>query len=89
MKVRKKPVVVEAVRYEGEGNIDGGVPEWVWDAFQDGTLAATNGTDPLRVLTLEGPLTVAPGDWLIRGVKGELYPCKPDVFEQTYDVVEA
>lgn len=87
MKFRKKPVVIEAVRYEGQGDMDGGVPEWVWSAFESGMLAATNGTDPLVVNTLEGPLTVSPGDWLIQGVQGELYPCKPDIFEATYEAV--
>jgi len=43
---------------------------------------------PFRVLTDEGLMTGLPGDWLIRGVKGELYPCKPDIFEQTYEEVK-
>jgi len=43
--------------------------------------------DPLRIRTLEGELIVSPGDWIIRGVKGELYPCKPDIFEATYEKV--
>lgn len=47
-------------------------------------------TNPFNVLvhTLEGALQAKPGDWIIRGVKGEFYPCKPDVFEATYDPVE-
>ena len=88
---RKKPVVIEAVHYTGKGNIEsrGGVYDWVWNAFEDGTLHATNGADPLIVETVEGPLTVSPGDWIIRGVQGELYPCKPDIFEATYDPTES
>lgn len=44
--------------------------------------------DELRIGTLEGPLTVSPGDYIIRGVKGEIYPCKPDIFAATYEEVE-
>lgn len=90
MKYRKKPVVIEAVRYEGQGNLDnpGGVPDWIWSAFENTTLRATNGDDPLIVRTLEGDMTVSPGDWIIQGVKGEIYPCKPDIFEATYEPAE-
>lgn len=90
MKFRKKPIVIEAVHYIGGGNMEprGAVPEWIWRAFSDGTLRATNGMDPLLVETVEGPLTVSPGDWIIQGVQGELYPCKPDIFDATYDQVE-
>lgn len=84
---RKKPVEVEAVKYAGAGNMDvrGEVPAWMWDAFEDGTLEPTDGSDPLRIKTLEGVMTVSPGDWIIQGVKGEIYPCKPDIFEMTYE----
>lgn len=91
MKYRKKPVIIEAVQYVGQGNLHprygGRVPNWMWDAFQQGVLVADNGTDPLIVQTLEGSMVLAPGDWLIRGIKGELYPCKPDIFEATYEPV--
>lgn len=40
------------------------------------------------IITLEGPMRISPGDWVIKGVKGEFYPCKPDVFEQTYEVLD-
>lgn len=95
MRFRKKPVVVEAVRYEGKGNMYpsaegqyGQVPEWFWDALENKTAEFTNGRDPLVIHTLEGDQTVSPGDWIIRGVQGELYPCKPDIFAATYDPVE-
>lgn len=42
---------------------------------------------PMIVNTLEGPLKAEPGDWIITGIKGEQYPCKPDVFEKTYEIV--
>jgi len=60
MKVRKKPVVVEAYQL----------------------------THPMTIHTLEGNMKADPGDWIITGVKGEQYPCKPDIFEQTYERVE-
>jgi hypothetical protein len=43
--------------------------------------------DKISIITLEGIMEASPGDWVIRGVKGELYPCKPDIFEATYDPV--
>lgn len=88
---RKKPVVIEAVQYEGEGNMaaNSGVPDWLWDALEQGVAAMTNGGDPMVIHTLEGDYVCSPGDWIIRGVKGELYPCKPDIFEATYDTVDS
>lgn len=74
-KWRKKPVVIEAVQY------DRGRPA------PDGVCFCESG-DP-HIHTLEGPLNVLHLDWIITGVKGEKYPCKPDVFEATYELVEA
>lgn len=89
MKFRKKPVVIEAVKYIGGGNVEprGGVPDWLWAALAAGTAYYVNGGDPLKLATLEGDLTVSPGDWIIQGVKGELYPCKPGIFAATYEPV--
>jgi hypothetical protein len=81
---RKKPVVVEAIRWTGKNGADvadflGTVPPALRDRF------------PLHprigIATLEGTMVAEPGDWIIRGVKGELYPCKPDIFEATYEEV--
>ena len=88
MKFRKKSVVIEAVQYEGTGNFHQDTPEWLWAAFENGTILPTNGTDPLIIKTLEGDYLISPGDFLIQGIKGELYPCKPDIFEATYEAVE-
>ncbi len=92
MKYRKKPVVIEAVEYAGHGNMaereQGLVPEWLWEGFDKKVVEATNGDDPLIIHTLEGDHTVSPGDFIIRGVKGELYPCKPDIFAATYEAVD-
>lgn len=86
---RKKPVEVEAVRYTGTADSAQAVLEWtrgkpfVEPDDQPGAL-----TMSLKINTLEGVMKAAPGDWVIRGVKGEFYPCKPDIFEATYDRVE-
>ncbi len=81
---RKKPVVIAAIQWTGtNGNEvgtfleDGGADWWVED------------DDWMVIPTLEGDMRADPGDWVIRGVKGEFYPCKPDVFQATYDAVEA
>jgi len=88
MKYRKKPVIVEAVQYEGCGNIKGDIPQWIWNAFENGVLRASNGSDPLVVKTLKGELNVPANWWIIQGVEKELYLCKPDIFDATYEKVK-
>lgn len=75
-KFRKKPVVIDAVQYTGV-NFD------ELEKFVGGDAEFRNGE--LVIATLEGPLHASPNDWIIRGVKGEFYPCKPDIFEATYE----
>lgn len=78
MKFRKKPIVIEAVQFtDNLGEIEKFCGNDV--GLQDGVFVA---------FTLEGPLRISPGDWIIRGVKGEFYPCKPDIFAATYEPVE-
>ena len=83
MKFRKKPVVIEAVQWKG-----GNEEEIGMFAGQKVSCAREYGNFILLVHTLEGTLKADRGDWIIKGVKGEFYPCKPDVFEQTYEIVE-
>lgn len=83
MKFRKKPIVIEAVQWQ-PGQFVEGVQEIVHDPG-DGT-TVSNGYGMID--TLEGPLRVSPGDWIITGVKGERYPCKSDIFEATYELAE-
>ena len=74
MKFRKKPVVIQATQWFKHGDHPA-----VWKCHEP----------HLGVIhTLEGDHTVTPGDWIITGVKGEHYPCKPEIFEMTYDPVE-
>lgn len=88
MKFRKKPVVIEAIQ---------------WDELRDtfnkltfmgmkysshkGHRDRPEEVRDLRIKTLEGSINASKGDWIIKGVKGEFYPCKPDIFEATYDAV--
>jgi hypothetical protein len=79
MKYRKKPVVIEAEQWEGHNLNDDN------SMFQSPEVIIKNDGSEFMVSTLEGVMTGQKGDWLIRGVKGELYPCKPDIFEATYE----
>lgn len=74
---RKKPVVIEAVQFDGTlASVEGMlIPSCSQDL----------GSATLEIETLEGVMTAQPGDWIIKGVKGEFYPCKPDIFAATYD----
>lgn len=84
MRYRKKPIEVEAVRFFNGAihPMDG----WVKNAFESDILFWDIGMK-LVVRTLEGDMVVSGGDYIIRGIQGELYPCKPDIFEQTYEEV--
>ena len=83
MKFRKKPVVVEAVQWYGfqTGPHDLGITSYRLAGELGGGQKDSLGW----IETLEGGHIVSPGDWIITGVKGERYPCKPDVFEMTYE----
>ena len=79
MKFRKKPVVIEALQLTRDKDRAEKVRAWC---------GAEICYEGLRIKTLEGVMLAQFGDWIIRGVKGEFYPCKPDIFEATYDAVE-
>lgn len=90
MKYRKKPVVIEAFKWNGE-ELGEEAPKWLREAFADGAAWYTTPGFPAEVMeieTLEGIMRARPGDWIIKGVQGEFYPCKPDIFEATYEAVE-
>lgn len=82
MKYRKKPVEVEALKWE-INNLDE-MSTFIGDSRAWGYHAETN---ELRISTLEGVMAASKGDYIIKGVKGEFYPCKPDIFEMTYEKV--
>lgn len=93
MKFRKKPVEIEAVRaadaHTSAATAWHELPGWLRDACDRGEVLFLNGPPRIEIVTLEGTMTAQPGDWIIRGVQGELYPCKPDIFEATYEPAEA
>ena len=91
MKYQKKPVVIEAVQFNGKNWID--VCEFVGEGnykLPDRTLEEYREGlfNYIYIVTLEGDMKANIGDYIIRGVKGEYYPCKPDIFEQTYEEAE-
>jgi len=79
MKARKKPVVIETFRW----TIDE-VPEW-WTKLVNLKVGVDTGS--VFIPTLEGVMEAKVGDFIIQGVQGEVYPCKPDIFEKTYDIL--
>ena len=83
LKFRKKPIVIEAIQWQGDNlgqvlafTAGRGAP---YITFEEGQLL---------VNTREGTMRADKDDWIIRGVKGEFYPCKPDIFAETYDIVK-
>lgn len=95
-KFKKKPVTVEAIQWTGKNlreviTFTDGPPDtrshhagMAWEAYAD--LVARDG---LKIYTLEGKMLANHGDWIIRGVKGEMYPCKDEIFRLTYEPVVA
>lgn len=96
MKYRKKPVVIDAMQFDGTNahelcewvagrkienpfSLEAGV--WIKQKVLEGTTMCAH---YLMIPTLEGEMEAAPNDWIIRGIKGEFYPCKPDIFEASY-----
>ena len=75
-KFRKRPVVIEAVQWNGSNSqeIAKFFGEWI---------------DTIPIVTLEGTMEASLGDWIIKGVNGEFYPCKPSIFEKTYESVDS
>lgn len=81
MKFRKKPVVIEAVQFTGANDAE-------CMAFCPLAHDPDDRRPSLIIPTLEGDMLVSLGDWIIKGVKGEFYPCKPDIFAATYEAAE-
>lgn len=92
-KFRKKPVVIDAIQHEGDFGIierwlqSLGYPSWQ-ESDADEAAMWPNDDGSIIIPTLEGDHRCDVGDWIIRGVAGELYPCKSDIFAATYDPVE-
>jgi hypothetical protein len=94
-KARKKSLVIEFVKvpmreWAEAPMVFEDLPDWLAEAVHLGQIRAEFRSEDywyFIIDTLEGSMTATPGDYIIRGVKGELYPCKPDIFEATYDVI--
>ncbi len=89
MKFRNKPVVIEATQWFKKGDHKE-VIEHIGCTYRMCPVCGGDAdVEPIfYIKTLEGNMYVTPGDWIITGIKGEYYPCKPDMFEQTYEKVE-
>ena len=83
---RKKPVVIEAFKWTGDENQTED-PEWIINAIRASKVRIDYNPLSMKIVTLEGIMTATPGDFIIKGVQGEFYPCKPDIFEKTYELV--
>lgn len=89
-KYRKKPVVVEAFQLPLSGvlaDIAHDLPKWFIRALLDGKITQAPRAPGIVITTFEGDMRGVAGDWIIRGIKGELYPCKPDIFAATHEAV--
>jgi hypothetical protein len=92
MKYRKKPVVIEAIQWTGENlreiiafiGLHPSALKWTWEEYEKVVKA-----EGLKIFTLEGPHMATVGDFIIKGIKGEAYPCKPDIFAATYESADA
>jgi len=76
---RKLPVAIDAVQFDGTNALD--IVKWMKARYVSTGVEG----DRLVIVTLEGDMTAALGDWIIKGVRGEFYPCKPDIFKATYE----
>jgi hypothetical protein len=86
MKYRKKPVVIEAWQLPRDTDeTTRETPTWIVAAVLGDTLQLVGPLGKAYIKTRDGTMTAEVGDWIIKGVKGELYPCKPDIFEATYE----
>ena len=84
----KKPIAIQAIQWTGLNlrdiidftRLHPSAEKWTWEEYED--VVENEG---LKIFTLEGPLCAQIGDFIIRGVKGEFYPCREDIFEETYE----
>jgi len=90
MKYRKLPVVIEAFQLKNTNDAE--QPKWILDAISGKKVVVVHYHGRfigLEIKTLEGVMLAKIGDYIIKGVNGEIYPCKPDIFEKTYEAVES
>lgn len=78
---RKKPVVIQAVQWTGENNVE--ILQFCSNCY----ITSSGKTKDLVITTLEGDMSASTGDYIIKGVKGEFYPCREDIFDLTYETL--
>jgi hypothetical protein len=88
MKFRKKPVVIEAIQFLPSRESADAIMELAAGGGRKVHISNNEGQYSMVIGTLEGDMEARIGDWIIKGVSGELYPCKPDIFLKTYEVAE-
>lgn len=91
MKFRKKPIIIEAFQW-WVPEVQTNNPLWFVELIKAGRVTFPFEGTPdvqMRIETLKGPITASQGDWIIKGIKGELYPRKPEIFEATYELVQS
>lgn len=88
MKYRKKPVVIEAIQFTGLSSINRMCNTWKKPFFEVADFDEAEEKENFFIKTLEGDHCVILGDYIIKGIKGEFYSCKPDIFEMTYEKVD-
>ena len=88
MKYRKKPVVIEAIQFDGTNykDIKANFCDKIYTV--DPKVIVGDNKNVIFIPTLEGVMIASVDDWIIKGIAGEFYPCKPDIFEKTYEKVE-
>mgnify|MGYP000887914126 FL=1 len=85
-KYRKKPAIIEAIQFFDDAETLSKISDFMNDEIR---VDYKNPSKPvLKIKTLEGVMSANIGDYIIKGVKGEFYPCKPDIFEMSYEAIE-
>ena len=91
-KFRKKPVVIEAIQFNTNNEPDNGLMDYICSLINmgksEGERHAWHNATEIFIETLEGTMKANANDWIIKGIEGEFYPCKPDIFEKTYEKVK-
>jgi hypothetical protein len=82
---RKKPIVIQAMQWTGTEDNIAAFFDWFEALDKSGPKVLESMPPQLEIRTLEGAMRASVGDWIICGVKGEIYPCKPDIFDATYE----
>lgn len=85
-KYRKRPVVIEAMQFVDQTSVEP-IVNWAGPDVRPARVMGGSDYTSFHIVTLEGTMQAGLGDWIIRGVQGEFYPCKPDIFEATYEAV--